>query len=251
MRRIFDGVYDAEREERKLAGPNKNQEALADLLDSIGTFSIFTTFTFRPNEYECISQSKDGDFYENEKLRMGNTIIKRKTRGYRGEFESGGIVRGSPNISPGWSGGAVERAIERWFVKDRELKKTRWFFVVEGSRHRDCAHGHGMIANCSGVNWDRVDRKWQKEYGRFKVEKIRAERGTACYLAKQYVGKEYGQEDFRYRFSKNCRDPKPDRVDEVWYMKRMYEYKRFLAGKGAPELMQSLGKEAREGVAMG
>lgn len=241
----FNDAYQIASDEKKALGPTSEQQALAGLLDSIGEWPLFLTLTFRPNKHEEIAQRKNGEFYQNKKLSFSETVIKGKRRGYRGEWASGGITRGTPGIAPGWSPHAAENAVMNFVTRDKDLKKTRWFEVIEGSKYRNCAHGHVLMANASNVNWDRVDQEWQKKYGRFRVEFTKDRDGMANYLAKQYVGKSYGTEQCRFQFSRNCQAPREDPVPRGWYMSRMYEYKEFKAGRGSKLALGFLNRTAK------
>ena len=245
---VQSGFYDdylIAAEEKKALGPTEEQQALAGLLDSIGDWPLFLTFTFRPNKHEEILQQRNGEFFRNKKLALSETVIKGKKRGYRGEWESGAIIKGTPSIAPGWSPHAAEKSVMQFVTRDRELKRTRWFEVIEGSKYRNCAHGHALVANASRVNWDRVDKEWQEKYGRFRVELTETKEGMAAYLAKQYVGKSYGSEQCRFQFSNNCRRPKEDPIPRAWYGERMREYKKFCAGNGNNKNLGNLNDYAR------
>jgi len=245
----FKNAYQIAAEEKKALGPSPEQHALADLLEFIGTWPLFLTTTFRPNDFEEIAQSKEGVFHQNEKLSFSNTVIRGKRRGYQGRWESGGIRRGVPGISPGWSPEAAEKCVLRLLREDKELRKTRWFMVIEGSKYRNCAHGHVLMANAGHVNWERVDREWQRKRGRFQVEFAETSKGMANYLAKQYVGKSYGNnEKCRFQFSKNCRDPKPDPLPGGWYFARMFEWKCHNKGSGSKKVLAGLGRARKRFV---
>lgn len=238
----FKNAYEIAKEEKKLLGATDEQKALAALLESIGSWPIFATFTFRPNQFEEVVQSKDEVFHQNKKLSFSNTVIRGKKRGYQGRWESGGIVRGVPGISPGWSPDAAEKCVVSFITKDKELRRTRWFAVIEGSKYRNCAHGHALIANAGHVNWDRVDKAWQGKRGRFQVEFAETKEGMAHYLAKQYVGKSYGSEQCNFQFSKNCRTPKVDPLPAGWYMARLFEFKAHKKGFGSKAVLADLGR---------
>lgn len=238
----FENAYELEREEKKSLGPSAEQEALGALLESIGNWPVFLTFTFRPNKYEEIVQSKNGEFYRNEKVSLGRSVIRGKKRGFKGEWQSGGVVKGSPGISPGWSHDAAGKCVFSFLRRDNELKKTRWFGVIEGSKYRNCAHGHALVASAGHVNWERVDNEWQKKRGRFKVEWTQTSKGMANYLAKQYVGKSYGRSDCHFEFSKNCRTPKMDPLPTAWYMGRIFEFLCLKKGAGSNQNLAHLGR---------
>ena len=74
----FKNAYEIAKEEKKLLGPTDEQKALAALLESIGSWPIFATFTFRPNQFEEVVQSKDEVFHQNKKLSFSNTVIRGK-----------------------------------------------------------------------------------------------------------------------------------------------------------------------------
>jgi len=247
MGKAFTDAYQIAADEKKALGPTPEQHALAELLDSIGTWPLFLTATFRPNDFEEIVQSRDGVYSQNEKLSFSNTVIRGKKRGYRGEWSSGGIVKGVPGISPGWSPEAAEKCMLRLMRKDKDLRKTRWFMVIEGSKYRNCAHAHVLMANAGHVNWERVDGEWQKKRGRFRVEWAESSKGMANYLAKNYVGKSYGNNDrCRFQFSKNCRTPKVDPLPAAWYMARMFEWKCHCKGYGNNLVLAHIGRARRK-----
>lgn len=243
----FTNAYQIAADEKKALGPTPEQVALAELLESIGTWPLFLTATFRPNEYEEVVQSKDGVYSQNEKLSFSNTVIRGKKRGYQGRWESGGVVKGVPGISPGWSPEAAEKCVLRLLRKDKQLRKTRWFMVIEGSKYRNCAHAHVLMANAGHVNWERVDDAWQEKRGRFRVEFAETKEGLANYLAKNYVGKSYGNNDkCRFQFSRNCVTPKPDPLPGGWYMARMFEWKCHKKGSGSNAVLAHLGRARKK-----
>ena len=187
--------------------PNEQQEALASMIENNGgQYVQFATFTFRPNEFEEVVQQVGKDDYERN-LRVswceGEKIVKRVGR-------DGQMLRGTRSVSPGWGAAAAENAVLRFITKNKHLKKTRWFMCIEGSKYRSCAHGHALFANAGNVPWEYVANQWEEKYGRFSLELVDNKDGMAMYLCKKYVGKEYGTDDFRYKFSRNCRRPVPD-----------------------------------------
>ena len=209
--------------------PNELQEALAQTIeDTGGQYMYFATFTFRPNAYEEIMQTKGNDDYErNMKVSWteGAKVVTRSKRGFQGDWSSGGVVRGSPGVSPGWSARAADGAVTRFITKNKHLRKTRWFMCIEGSKYRNCAHGHGMFANAGDVPWEYVSDEWEKKYGRFRLDLVNDKEGMAMYLCKRYVGKEYKTEDFMFKFSRNCRRPVADPLPKIAHQ---YRHKLFL-----------------------
>jgi hypothetical protein len=214
--------------------PNELQVSLAGALENDwgGDWNILGTCTFRPNEYEEIVQRKNGEFYQNEKVSWltGERIVKRVGR-------SGEMRFGTPGISPGWSPDAAERMIHRWIQKDPGLRDTRWFLAVEAHKHRNCHHGHVLFANSGKVNWIRARDKWEDKFGRFRLEKVKDDQGMAMYLAKRYVGKEYGSDKFRMSVSRNARRPKKDPCSRLGYEYLMMLYKNDCLGKDASKMM--------------
>ena len=215
-----DEEYKAER--KALLKPTPEQEGMAHMLehDLGGGYVLLGTGTFRPNQYEEIVQHKEGDkkdqFTRNMKVSWieGEKIVKRVGR-------DGQMTKGTRGVSPGWSPHAAERAGLNFILKDPQLRKTRWFMCVEGSKYRNCAHLHFLFANAHKVPWEKVANKWEEKYGRFRIELVDDKDGMAMYLAKQYVGKEYGSDDFRYKFSRNSRNPLTDPVPKIAYDYRM------------------------------
>ena len=124
--------------------PNENQDALAHMLEheTGGDYHLFLTFTFRPNEYEEITQTVGEEFKRNMKVSWleGEKIVKRVGR-------DGQMLKGTRGVSPGWGARAAERAVLNFVLKDPQLKKTRWFMCVEGSKYRQCAHVHMLVAS--------------------------------------------------------------------------------------------------------
>ena len=198
--------------------PNENQDALAEMLEGPtgGDYHLLLTFTFRPNEYEEITQTVGEEFKRNMKVSWleGEKIVKRVGR-------DGQMVKGARGVSPGWGARAAERAVLNFVLKDPQLKKTRWFMCVEGSKYRQCAHVHMLVANSKKVQWEKVAEQWKEKYGRFRVELVDDRDGMAMYLAKQYLGKEYGNDDYLYKFSRNTRRPEKDPVPKIVYDYRM------------------------------
>jgi len=194
----------ARQERNQRMQPTEHQIALAEHLESVGKWDLFLTGTFRPNKNEEVVQRKNGEYFENHRLSWmdpKNRILKR--RGRHGEF-----YYGMRDPAPGWSAHACERVAKRFFQWS-PLKRTRWFYVVEGHKHRACAHWHALMANCGHLDLTHVDARWTKEFGRFSVEVVEEELGVAHYLAKGYVAKSYGANtDIKFGYSNNCRRPK-------------------------------------------
>ena len=202
--------------------PNEQQHALAETIENTGGHYIyFATFTFRPNDHEeFVQQVGKDDFRRNMKVSWceGDKIVKRVGR-------DGQMTKGTRGISPGWSARAAEGAVVRFINNNKHLSKTRWFMNIEGSKYRSCAHGHGLFANAADVPWEYVAEQWEQKYGRFSLELVDDKDGMAMYLAKKYVGKEYGSDDFLFRFSRNCRRPVPDPLPLIAHK---YRYDLFL-----------------------
>lgn len=207
------------RDERKAAAqlPNENQMALAELLDSIGTWQNFITMTFRPNQHEMMGQTKDGEYTINERVQMcsGKKIVKRVGR-------DGQMRMGVPSVSPGWGTQAATRAGIEFLSDKRRFKGVRWFMCTEDHKHRDCAHLHALLGSSLEVNLEKCNREWSDKYGRFQVQVVNDDKGMGHYLGKQYVGKAYGREGFDYRFSRNCRTPMVDPFPRALYNWRNY-----------------------------
>jgi hypothetical protein len=53
------------------------------------------------------------------------------------------------------------------------------------------------------------------------LEQVKDDDGMAMYLAKQYVGKEFGQDQFKYRISRNSKSPIEDDCPKIGYNYRM------------------------------
>lgn len=213
-------VDEAIRAERKAQGPTEEQKALAETLDTIGNWRLFSTFTFRPNDSEEIVQTKEGKHVQNPKLRWcgGKMVLKSRTR-------NGGHKMGVRSPAPGWSADKGLKQIIKFVMQSKDLSKTRWFVCVEPHKFRDCYHGHGMFANCLDANWEKINDDWQRKYGRFQIDKVQNNLAMSAYLAKMYVGKEMRHKDFRFAFSRNCRRPQRDEAEELLYVARMLLFK--------------------------
>ena len=198
-------VDDAYREEKKrLRKPTDMQVALAEHLESLGRWQLFLTGTFRPNKFESFVHQEGETFTPNQKvswLDPENRILKNRNP------VTGIQTYGVREPSPGWSAHVCERVMKR-FLRWTPLRKTRWFYVVEGHKHRPCAHWHALIANCGHIDLKCLDDKWNNKYGRMGVEMVKQELGVAHYLAKGYVAKSYGKDtDIRFGHSRNCKRP--------------------------------------------
>ena len=216
MKDKYKFIDDAKREQDRNAGPTEEQISFANFLGEIGRWDLFWTFTFKPNQYEQIGQTKDREFTLNEKMRWCNNerrILKRVDK-------STGIQKwGNPAIAPGWSKDAAMKQGLR-FVH-RNFKRGRWFMVAEGHKHRNCAHLHLLTANTPRANLTTILNRWQKQYGWADVEVIKQELGIAHYLCKGYVAKNYGkQDDLEFEFSHNCLRPLDQDCDrDLMYFK--------------------------------
>ena len=211
---------DAAAERKANLKPNENQVALAQALDDWGgDWRLMGTFTFRPNDYECVVQQKNGKLHRNMKVSWleGKKIVKRVGR-------NGAMVKGTRGVSPGWSLETAKKQVVKFIMNDPTLKRTRWFCAIESHKHRDCAHGHVLFANAGKVNWERARDNWEKQHGRFQIAAVRDDEGMGMYLAKNYVGKDYGTEKARFCESRNCRRPQPDPVPKIGYAYRMALY---------------------------
>jgi len=213
-------VDEAIRAERKAAGPTEGQIALAELLDSIGNWPLFVTFTYKPNAHEQVVINDHGQHVQNPKVRWCGGEMVLKSRNLNGSHNMG--VR-SP--APGWSATQAMKSIIQFVMKSPDLSRSRWFVCVEPHKFRDCYHGHGLFANALDANWEKIARDWGRKRGRFQLQKVKGQMAMAEYLAKQYVGKEYGTEDFRFAFSRNCRRPQRDETPEMMYVARMQLFK--------------------------
>jgi hypothetical protein len=225
-------------EKKKLRVPSEEQVALAKMLEDCGgNYHAFATWTFAPNKHEEYGQQKNGEYFQNERLKWvgGNRIVKRIKR-------NGGMVMGVPGISPGWSPYAAFGAVFKAIHNDTKgLKKSRWFMCIEGSKYRNCAHGHSLHANAAHVNWEDIKARWESKYGWFKFEVVEDSKGMADYLAKQYVGKDYGKDKFKFAFSRNSREPKVDPFPKIHYRLREMIYKNEI--KGAKKSKNMVGKK--------
>ena len=201
--------------------PNPNQEAFADALENYwgGNWRQMATCTFKPNPHEMMGTTKDDKYTRNMKVSWleGDRIVKRVGR-------DGQMVKGSRGISPGWSAEAAERQIHKWIQRDPALRRTRWCLVIEPHKHRDCHHGHVLFSHSHKVDWIRAQEAWNN-HGRFRVENVKDDQGMAMYLAKRYVGKEYGSAEFRWDTSRNCRRPRPDPAPKIVYEYQMMTFK--------------------------
>ena len=236
-------IDDAKREQDRLLPPSPEQVAFAELLESLGRWDLFLTNTFRPNPHEAIVQQKDGKFYRNKKVIWcgGPKVVKRRTR-------NGGLVYGSPSVAPGWG---KEQAIRQGvkFMR-RNFRESRWVVFAEGStKGRDCAHLHGLVANCPNYNPEIIAGRWLEKHGRCDIEAIKQQLGLAHYLAKGYVAKNYGKkDDVEFQFSKNCYSPFDDKTPEWYYQMRTDCFRRNRNGKKewastATALKQTMMKE--------
>ena len=218
-------VDEAIRAERKAAGPTDGQVALASLLDSIGNWPLFGTFTFKPNAHEQIVINDHGQHVQNPKVKWcgGDMVVKSKTR-------NGGHKMGVRSPAPGWSATQAMRQIINFVMKSPDLRESRWFVCVEPHKFRDCYHGHGLFANALDANWEAIAHDWARKFGRFQLEKVRSDLAMEQYLAKMYVGKEIQNKDFRYAFSRNCRRPQRDENPEMVYLARMELFKSSFYG---------------------
>tara|TARA_B100000614_G_C14530725_1_gene486414 strand:- start:666 stop:1403 length:738 start_codon:yes stop_codon:yes gene_type:complete len=212
-------------ERKKNPIPNPNQEAFADALENYwgGDWREMATCTFRPNPHEMMGQTEDGEYTLNKKVSWleGEKIVKRVGR-------DGQMIRGTRSTSPGWSAEAAERQIRNWINRDPALRKTRWALVIEPHKHRDCHHGHVLFSHAHKVNWKRAQEAWN-EHGRFRIEAVKDDQGMAMYLAKRYVGKEYGSSKFVFETSRNCRRPKKDPAPKMVYQYQMMAFKNAMS----------------------
>tara|TARA_B100001250_G_scaffold410114_1_gene435889 strand:+ start:882 stop:1631 length:750 start_codon:yes stop_codon:yes gene_type:complete len=218
----LEWVDEALRRERKLNPlPTPNQEAFADALENFwgGHWKQLATCTFRPNPHEMMGTTKDGEFTRNMKVSWleGDRIVKRVGR-------DGQMLKGTRGVSPGWSKEAAEKQIRNWITRDPALRKTRWCLVIEPHKHRDCYHGHVLFSNSYKVDWLRACKTWEDDHGRFRIENVKDDQGMAMYLAKRYVGKEYGSSKFVFATSRNCRRPYPDPAHKMVYQYQLMSF---------------------------
>jgi len=206
-------IDEAYRKELRAKGPSPGQTALAELLDSVGNWPFFLTFTFRPNRNELVAELENGSYVQNKRVQWCGGRQIAKTRPNR----NGAIKYGSPTVAPGWSADRAMKEIIEFITASPDLRKTRWFANVEPHKFRDCYHGHGLFANCLDVNWVAVAKDWKRQYGRFGLEMVDHKQTMDRYLGKHCMGKKYGDEEFRYAFSRNCRNAKPDETEKILY----------------------------------
>ena len=206
-------IDQAYREERRNAGPTKGQKALAELLDSVGNWPIFVTWTFRPNPHENVAELKDGSYVQNKRVQWcgGRRIPKVLPD------RNGNVKYGSPSVAPGWSADKAMKQIINFITSSPDLRRSRWFANVEPHKFRDCYHGHSLFANCVNANWAAIGKDWQHKHGRFGLELVDHAQTMDRYLGKHCMGKRYGKEDFRYSFSRNCRRAQEDTTDKIVY----------------------------------
>ena len=157
-------------------------------------------------------------------------VLKSRTR-------NGGHKMGVRSPAPGWSADKAMKQIIDFTMRSPDLRESRGFNCVEPHKFRDCYHGHGLVANALDANWEGIAKDWGRKYGRFSLEKVRNDMPMKKYLAKMYVGKEMQNKDFRYAFSRNCRDPKRDENADFLYTARMQLFKSSFSGGwfGRPE----------------
>jgi hypothetical protein len=206
-------IDEAYRKELRAKGPTKGQTALAELLDSVGNWPIFVTFTFRPNPNELVAELENGSYVQNKRVQWCGGRKIAKTRPNR----HGAVKYGSPTVAPGWSADKAMKQIINFITDSPDLRKTRWFANVEPHKFRDCYHGHGLFANCVNANWAGIAKSWKRQYGRFGLEMVDHKQTMDRYLGKHCMGKKYGDDEFRYTFSRNCRNAKMDETDKILY----------------------------------
>ena len=209
--------------------PNHNQENFANALENGwgGQWKQMATCTFRPGPYEMMGATKDGEYTRNMRVSWpeGDRIVKRVGR-------DGQMIKGTRGVSPGWSAEAAERKVHKWITSDPGLRKTRWCLVIEPHKHRDCYHGHVLFSHSYKVNWMRACKSWEDKQGRFRVENVKDDQGMAMYLAKRYMGKEYGSSKFVFANSRNCRRPQPDPAPKIVYEYQMMTFLNEYNDKG-------------------
>ena len=253
--RHIDAAY---REERGKPKPTEEQEALAKLLDDIGNWPAFLTFTFRPNADEEVVWNKDEEHVRNKRVSWTEGEKIARTRPDR----NGAVKTATRRVAPGWSSYAAHGKIIEFMAGSKDLRKGRWFTVVEPHKFRSAYPGHALVAGNVYAHWEAIAREWQRKYGRFSFELVRDEDGMAAYLAKKYVGKMYGSEDFRFAFSRSCRRPKQDTTHplqwrarhllfldsykENWMTKKAYKHIRASCQKQRTDSLPSRGERGRE-----
>ena len=215
----FDNIYKYAADEAKKRGPSPEQKEFANHLTEIGRWDLFMTCTFRPNKNEEIVQSRDGEFYRNEKLTWcgGKRVPKRKTR-------NGGLIYGTRSVAPGWGKAAALRQGRKFM--HHSFRRSRWIVFVEGSKYRNCAHLHALVANAPRINPEVIAARWDKMHGRCDIEAIQANLGLAHYLCKGYVAKNYGKTDeLEFEHSKNCFHAHDDKTPSAFYHLRQYVFR--------------------------
>ena len=89
------------------------------------------------------------------------------------------------------------------------------------------------------MNWERARDVWEMDHGRFQVDQVKDDEGMALYLAKSYVGKEYGSDKFRMSVSRNARGgrARKDEIPKIGYAYRMMLYKKECKGDDLSGMM--------------
>ena len=201
MKDIYKHIDDAYRAERGPRKPTPEQIALAKVLDDIGNWPAFGTLTFRPNPDEEVVWNQDGEHVRNKRVSWTEGDRIARTRPDR----NGAIKMGTRRVAPGWSSFAAMGKVIKFLRASKDLRKGRWFACVEPHKFRDCYHAHFLFAGNVDANWEAIAADAEEKFGRFKFELVRQGQAMCDYLAKQYVGKQYGSEDFRMAFSRSCR----------------------------------------------
>ena len=216
MRDPYPEIETAYREEVKAKGPCEKQVALAETLEAVGNWPVFLTWTFRPNPYEEIVWNRDDKAHRNLKVSWTEGEKVARTRPDR----NGAIKTGTRRIAPGWSSWNAMGKVIKFIAASKDLRRGRWYTCAEPHKYRDGYHCHSLFAGNVDANWEAIARDATKKFGRFSMELVRDANGMAGYLAKKYVGKFYGTEDFRCAWSRNCRTPKPDDTPPIQWKAR-------------------------------
>ena len=258
MKDIYKHIDDEYREERGPRVPNDEQKALAKVLDDIGNWPAFLTFTFRPNKNEEVVWEKDGEHVRNKRVSWTEGERVAKARPDR----NGHIKMGTRSVAPGWSSYAAMGKVIRFMSASKDLSKGRWFACVEPHKFRNCYHAHALFAGNVDAHWEAIGADAEEKFGRFRFELVKQGQAMSDYLAKQYVGKQYGSEDFRFAFSRSCRRARPDDTPPIqwharhllfldsfkenWMSKATYKHVRASCEKTKTDSLPSRGERGRE-----
>lgn len=209
-------IDDELRKEMKSAGANRDQVALAELLESIGNWPVFLTLTFRPNKNEEVVSGAKGDYERNMRVSWTEGDKVARSRPNR----NGAVKTGTRRVAPGWSNDRALKVVIQWITGSKDLRTGRWFACVEPHKFRSCYHAHVLHAGNVDAHWESIAEDWQEKFGRFRFDLVRDSNGMANYLAKQYVGKRYLKEDYKFAFSRSCKRPQMDETPPLLWNAR-------------------------------